>query len=201
VPPWDTIVRETKDGQEVRGTYLRAFIKNAGIYFLTEIQVFEDGRIWCWELVDFDGFRQKVAQGWVRTTLPEDATVSIFPLAHFKAREVRSPVREEEFVKQVADEIERLNGRPTTSDLCRAAYKRWRAEKTEDARAALRTAYEAVPEHLRIYVLGDMDRNDGPIRLAVYGDPDTPEYRALFEEDEAEYGDGEDDAAAGQIGT
>ena len=31
-------------------------------------------------------------------------------------------------------------------------------------------AYEAVPEHNRMYVLGDMDRKDHPIRAVLYPD-------------------------------
>jgi hypothetical protein len=34
-------------------------------------------------------------------------------------------------------------------------------------RGALFEAYKAVPEHLREYVLGDMDSRDGPIRCII----------------------------------
>jgi hypothetical protein len=187
MPPWDTIIRTTKEGQEVRGTFLSAFIKNGDTYYLSDIQIFADGAIYCWEWVDFEGFKKKVASGWVRTTLPEDAPVSIYPLAQFQARDVASFVREQEFVKAVADEIERLNGRPTTLDVCFDAYQRWRAEKTDDAREALKVAYEAVPDYQRVLVLGDMDRRDLPIRKVIYGltedEDDLLEY-AEDEEDE-----------------
>ena len=33
----------------------------------------------------------------------------------------------------------------------------------------MRAAYEAVPSHLRRYLLGDMDAKDTAIRVAIYG--------------------------------
>jgi hypothetical protein len=40
----------------------------------------------------------------------------------------------------------------------------------QEQRERLRLAYEAVPEHLRMYC-GDMDSKDGPIRRILDGHP------------------------------
>lgn len=55
----------------IPGLFLQAFIKNGDHYFVTEIKVYKDGMIDCWGMVDFDGFKEKVKQGWVKTNLPE----------------------------------------------------------------------------------------------------------------------------------
>jgi hypothetical protein len=166
--PWNNrIIR--KDGQkEVIGTYLYAFIHN-GDYFLSEIKIYADDKVDCWELLDFEIFKQKVRSGWVVTQLPENARVSISGVASFIACEVRSFVDPEEFIKEVADEIEELNGRPTAADICRTAYQAFQQRQSEDARAKLKLAYEGIPGHLRRYVLRDMDAKDFPIRKIIYG--------------------------------
>jgi hypothetical protein len=157
------------NGREIPGTYLRAFIHNGGMYFVTEIRIYQDGMIDCWELVDLEGFKQKVAQGWVVTQLPEDAHVSISSLVDFQATAVSNWIREADFIDEVADEIEALNGRPTTSDHCRAAFEHYIDDPSEPNRGELRDTYEAVPEHLRRYLLGDMDTKDSAIRAILYG--------------------------------
>jgi hypothetical protein len=157
---------------EIVGTYLHAFIHNDE-YFLSEIEIYADGQVDCWGLVDFETFKQKVRSGWVVTQLPERATVDISGLTFFTACEVQSFVEPEEFIKEVAEEIEELNGRPTAADRCRAAYEAFQKEQTEAARGTLKQEYEAVPAHRRRMVLRDMDVKDFPIRRIIYAEGET----------------------------
>ena len=162
--------RTTPNGERVDGVFAMAFIRNDA-YHLTHISIYRDGMIDCWGLVDFEGFKQKVRSGWVVTRPPPGARISVSFLASFTAAEgARYWIEPEEFIKEVADEIEHLNGRPTTSDRCRDAWHAWEAEHTESARQALRAAYEAMPKHNRRYVLGDQDRKDGAVRQVLYPD-------------------------------
>jgi hypothetical protein len=162
-------ISRLEEGKEIPGLFHHAFIHN-GPYFLTEIKVYQDGMVDCWGLVDIEEFKQKVRQGWVVTSLPEGAEVSISFLADFKATNVETWIEEEEFVKEVLDDIEFLNGRPTADVRCQQAYEKFQQEPSEEARQALREAYEAMPEHNRRYVLGDMDVKDIPIRMIIYGE-------------------------------
>ena len=73
----------------------------------------------------------------------------------------------DDFLAEIAEEIERLAGRPTTADRCRAALDRYRHDPTEDNRLALRAAYFEVPVHLRDALSYDMDSKDGPIRVLI----------------------------------
>jgi hypothetical protein len=163
-------ISRTKSDIEIPGSFTRAFIHNGGTYFLTEIKIYKDGMIDCWGLVNFEEFKQKVLQGWVVTTLPNNAEVSVSFLANFKAAEVQACVKEDEFIKEVADEIERLNERPTSSCKCMKAYLHFQSEQSEEARQFLKETYEAVPEHYRRFILGDMDVKDIPIRMIIYGE-------------------------------
>jgi hypothetical protein len=150
-----------KAGDEIiPGTYLQAFIKNGQQYFVVEIKIYKDGVIDCWEKVDLEGFKEKVRTGRVKTRVPEGARVSMMVSGlAFTVTDVKAWVEEEEFVKQVEDEIRRLNGQPTTSELCRKAMNRYGQAPTEENKEQLRQSYEAVPKHLRVF-LGDIDSKD-----------------------------------------
>src|SRR5579872_4240187 len=97
--------------RRIDGVFTMAFIHN-GPYFLTHLSIYQDGMIDCWELVDFEEFKRKVRSGWVVTRPPEGAEVHVSLLAAFKACDAYYWVEPRELVKEVADEIEALNGRP-----------------------------------------------------------------------------------------
>ncbi|MES2462164.1 MAG: hypothetical protein V4671_16385 [Armatimonadota bacterium] len=188
MPGWKTILRTNADGTETRGTFVHAFHNNGGTYHLTTVDIYADGRIDCISRGDFKSFRAEVERGQIRTMLPEGADVVLYPLAQFTATNVNTEPGEArwigvdpaEFLKEVADEIERLNNRPTTLDRCRAAYLAWKQAKTPTALESLRTAYEAVPAYNRVFVLGDQDRSDLPIRAALFGGRDAEIYAEFF---------------------
>ena len=108
--------RITEAGERIDGVFAMAFIHNCE-YHLAPISVYADGMIDCWNLVDFEEFKDKVRRGWVVTQPPEGAQVSVSFLAQFKAADARFWIEPDEFVKEIADEIEGLNGRPTTRDI------------------------------------------------------------------------------------
>ncbi|MFE5587701.1 hypothetical protein [Kitasatospora sp. NPDC056531] len=90
-------------------------------------------------------------------------------MAAWKFAEVQSWTTPEELPGEVRDEIDRLNGRPDSTGRCPAAVAVFRAEPSEERRAALREAYLVVPEHLRRYALGDMDSKDWPLKVLAAG--------------------------------
>ena len=159
--------REKESGDRVDGVFCMAFIHN-GDYHLTHISIFRDGLIDCWGLVDFEEFKKRVRSGWVVTHPPEGARVSVALLADFTAVRSSYWIEPEEFIKEVLDEIEALNGRPTTSDRCRNAWESYNLSPSETTKESLRCAYEQIPAHMRRFVLHDMDRKDNAIRRVLY---------------------------------
>jgi hypothetical protein len=148
-------------GEIIPASYLKAFLRrNKKEYSVMEIKIYKDGVIDCHEQVDLEGFKEMVRTGRVTTTVPEGARVSMMaPNIEFTVTDVRAVVKEEEFVKLVEDVIRRLNGQPTTHDLCRKAMNRYLQASTAENKEQLRQSYEAVPEHLRVF-LGDTDSKD-----------------------------------------
>jgi len=75
--PADRISRTTV----VDGVVTPGFIHNGGTYFFVNLQVFADGLVECWDLLDLRLFREKLRSGWVATAPPAGAQVSVHGLA------------------------------------------------------------------------------------------------------------------------
>jgi hypothetical protein len=158
--------RPTKEGGSVAGVHRMVFVDNAG-YHLTLMSVYQDGLIECWHhRLPLAEFADLVRSGWVTTQPTDAARVNIHALAAFTVSSVEA-VDPEDFINDVADDIERLNKRPTSVDRARAAWQAFREAPSEAAKQRLRELYEAVPRHRRPFV-GEMDGADYPIRRVLY---------------------------------
>lgn len=175
------------DGERIEGTWRHIFIRNGDSYFLTDLLIYADGMIDCWGLVNLDEFADKVRSGWVATDLVEGARASAHHLAVWRFTDPQMWVNGKALIGEVADEIDRLNDRPDSTERCLTAARAYRTDRTEDNRAALRAAYEAIPEHLRVYAVGDMDLKDKPL-LALFSDDESDRARAVeyFDRTESE---------------
>jgi hypothetical protein len=146
------------DGRMIRGKFLPAFIKNGGVYHLTDIAVYADGVIYCWEMVDVEGFARKLDAGWVVTSLPEGAEVSLSNLTQFTARDILFRVPESEFLKEVLDVIEELNDRPTSLHKFIQAKKLYWNEPSEGHGDLMLEAFGRVPHHKKKFALNERDK-------------------------------------------
>ncbi|NBE98424.1 NADAR family protein [Nonomuraea sp. KC401] len=169
------------DGERIDGYFRPIFIRNGGDYYLTDLKVFADGAIFFWEWGDLDGLRAKLDAGWVATTLEEGAWASAHELARWRFGEVVTWTTAEELLGEVVDAIDRLNGRPDSTDRCVTAALRYVDSRSESDRIALRDAYLAIPAHHRIYALGDMDARDIPLRLLISEAGETWDDYVFFE--------------------
>src|SRR3990167_5426932 len=87
------IYRKTKSGDMILCKALSVFIYNL-YYFVVNLKVFQDGKIDCWDLVDFEEFKKKVASGWVQTSIPDGSQVSVFSLGRFKIKDSSMYIKE-----------------------------------------------------------------------------------------------------------
>ncbi|MBT2541700.1 DUF1768 domain-containing protein [Streptomyces sp. ISL-44] len=166
---WHGPTFRISDGETIDGAWCLVWSKHDWLdeHFTEHLFVYADGRITRgrYEATDLAGLAKLLASGKIALDPPGASEW----LAEPSKWESRSPERrtDESFLVEVADEIARLARRPTAADRCWDAVRRYQAEPTEERRAALREAYLAVPAHLRVYVLGDMDRQDRPLRILV----------------------------------
>lgn len=163
---WNVTYRDV-EGRRIPGTWRHVFINNGGHHFLADLKVYADGMIDCWELVDLDGFRRKLASGWVATSLPEGGRASGHLVGAWTFAPPTSSISADELYGEVVDEIDRLTGRPTSSDRCRAALDRYLATRTEADREQLAATYLAVPAALRRFLLHDQDDQDHSLQVVA----------------------------------
>lgn len=137
-------------------------------YFLADMYIYADRKIYCWGLLSLSEFEKKVSSGWVLCGVPEGIEIEAHHIGNFKAVNPSNYIDPNEFIKEVRDIMNLLSGVPTTSQLCRDAYEVYKITPTHFNREKLKIAYEEIPEHMKIYILGDMDLKDYPIRQIIY---------------------------------
>ncbi|MFD9540317.1 NADAR family protein [Streptomyces sp. NPDC060022] len=164
---WRGPTYRTVDGQRIDGAWCHVWQRSPwnDRYYLDDLVVFADGAVRCEKRTDLRGLAKLLASGRIAVTEPGAAKL---PDERSKwASRSGEPVTPEGFLLEVVDKVEELNGRPTTGQRCWDAIGRFQQDPSEPNRVLLREAYLAVPPHLRIYVLGDMDRQDRPLRILL----------------------------------
>ncbi|MFI0374288.1 NADAR family protein [Actinomadura sp. 1N219] len=171
--PWNRPTHRLVDGERIDGAWRHVWVKGYAGHHVADLFAYADGLLSCQETMDLQGLRRRLESGKIALTDPErPAPERPEQVPRWTARDPE-PRTHEGFLGEVADEIEALNGRPTTSDLCWDAIRRYQADPVEANRLLVREAYLAIPPHRRVYVLGDMDRQDIPLRQLTtdIGDP------------------------------
>lgn len=171
------------DGERIAGVWTHVWVRPlraGGGYFVQDLFAYADGAIRGADLRagTLDALSEAFARGRLAVA---DPAVERGGGAVEGSWTVRYPyaLTPERFVVEARDEIERLNGRPTSSDLCWEALWRFHRDPSPAQLELLRAAYLAVPAHRRVFVLGDMDSQDRPLRILVTGvgrqiEPDGP---------------------------
>ncbi|WP_328870313.1 NADAR family protein [Streptomyces sp. NBC_00287] len=164
---WRRPTYRVVDGEKIDGTWCHVWRRSTynEEYFVEDLVVFADGAVHCEERTDLEGLEKLLRSGRVSATKP-DAPARPADAPKWRSRN-SEPCTPESFLLEVADKIEELSGRPTAWDRLQEAIRGYQREPSEARRVLLREAYLAVPAHLRIYVLGDMDLQDRPLRILV----------------------------------
>ena len=96
--------------KEIRGHEFPGIIHNGG-YFLTELHVFADGLINCWQMVDLPIFKEKLRRGWVVTVIPDDCELSIHGIGDVAVKSPTWAHTPQSLVKFIQDIVKTLNPR------------------------------------------------------------------------------------------
>jgi hypothetical protein len=96
--------------KEIRGFTFPGIIHNGGYYF-TDLEVFADGLVNCWEMVDFPLFKAKLRKGWVVTSIPDGAVLGIHGIGDVEVAEPEWAHTPDSLVAFVKDMVKALNPR------------------------------------------------------------------------------------------
>ena len=144
-------------------------------YYLCNISVFSDGNLKIDNIpnnldISLNQFKNLVKEGELITNIKKGQKVIIYGLGDFEILEINYSNEIEELIYEIEDTISELNSIPTSSQICKNIYKEYIENPTIELKNELKKSYEKVPSHMRIYILGDMDTKDIPIRMIIYGE-------------------------------
>lgn len=153
------------------GDQTNILIHNDGKLLLTELYSYEDG---FFSIDGLDGCLnideiEKMFKDKTLCTSPgegEEITLGILGKAKVKADYFVEP---KEKLAEIKNNSIRVQDKPDAHTLCIRAYHNYLVAPTDYNKNKLREAYEAVPDHERIY-LGDMDSKDHDFQRILYSD-------------------------------
>ncbi len=153
-----------------------AIIRQDGQAFLTAIRIYADGQIDVHprfdqqRLVSLGEFEEMLKKEEVCLSVPDGTSIEIDSLGQMTVTDVMSWIEKpSDLLLEVTETMKKLNGEKDAIEKCREAFQEYLDRPTLKAKDQLRAAYEAVPEHHRMYV-GDMDTKDIPVRMVIYGE-------------------------------
>lgn len=163
------------DNHRIPGAELPVLQRADGEYVLSQWFLFADGRTRIGNASDWISVEEVESMfeaGQLALSVPDGSWVSIPPFGCFKTKNGYWGVKATERVREGLDEMGKLRGGEGAIHRCIAAHQAYCDDSSDEMRETLRGAYEAVPEHLRMYC-GDMDSKDWPIRRILYGEVDS----------------------------
>jgi hypothetical protein len=96
----------------VEGTRIPAIIRNGNFHYIN-MEVYEDGMVNCWDLVDIKGLKEKLKTNWLVTQIPEGEHISIFHLGNYKVIEARWDHDNKSYFNYIKKTIKKLNPKLT----------------------------------------------------------------------------------------
>ena len=149
---------DTKNGKQ-----MNVFLRKNGDLMLTSVTAYEDGTFSVDGLdgedyVSLDKIHELFNEDILCVSPNENETVSFGALGTAVCKAVYEVLKSEK-IKEIENESLRLQNKPDAFEAARRAYINYLEYPSEQSKNKLREAYEAVPEHQRMY-LGDMDMRD-----------------------------------------
>jgi len=113
----------------MKGLSIPGIIKNRNHYF-TDLEVYEDGRVNCWNFKDFEHFKEDVKRGWVSVNIPDNEEISIHSLGSWIIKEGSWIYTQEPFIDYVWSLVKYLN--PNLNNIYKYTERKVNGIKIED---------------------------------------------------------------------
>ncbi|MEO6175309.1 MAG: hypothetical protein ABIP27_09180 [Flavobacterium circumlabens] len=151
--------------------------------YLVELSLYKSGHIELSNLpvkkiFKFEELDQLTEKGILSTELKVGETVTILNLGTFKITS-GSGVDIKFKIDELTDKFNELNGRENSIAKCARVFDEYKKKPSKKLKEELKSAYEEVPEHQRIFV-GTMDTKDYEVRQVIYGDIIKKEWQDYY---------------------
>ncbi|MGN7819326.1 DUF7638 domain-containing protein [Chitinophaga sp. 22536] len=160
--------------EKIGGESIHLFYKVSEEYHLVKVIIFPDLTIHLSRLekavyITLEEFEELIAKEIIVSEVPVHAKVNIHGLGSFTVQKELYATDIREKLLEVRDIIRELKGEPSSIEVCRTAYQQYLDNPTLENKEQLKSSYEAVPDHQKMYV-GDMDTKDVAVRMIIYGE-------------------------------
>ena len=147
------------------------FYNLGGQLYLTTLTAYEDKTFEIGLLEEKYFSLEEIKEMFDKTILTTEVKDRFFikDFAEIEIEKINYFVEKSQKFKEIEDMMKKVCEEETTLELCREAYFEYLADPCDYTKEKLRKAYEAVPEHERIY-LGDMDSKDWDYQRILYSD-------------------------------
>lgn len=140
-------------------------------YYLMDLIIDNEGLLVInGQTFNIEELKKRIEEKQIKTNLPVNSKFSIHGIGYnfLVDNETYLPIIESEFVKDISDQIKRKKGEPTSADNCLIAFRNFLINNNDEIlRQKLEDAYNLVPVHNKMYILGDMDSKDNPLTWAI----------------------------------
>lgn len=101
-------MRRINRQKTIEGTTIPGFINNMHYHFIN-VDVYEDGMVNCWELVDFNGLKEKLRSNWLVPKVPDGESISIFNLGSYTIQSAKWEFNSRSYYKHIKRIVRKLN--------------------------------------------------------------------------------------------
>jgi hypothetical protein len=160
--------------EKINGNSINLFYRISKEYALVKVNAFADHTIQLSRLespidLTLEEFEKYIEQKDILTEIPLNSNVSIYGLGDFKVTNNLYVTSVEDKLLEIKDILGKLNGQPSTIEICRKNHKTYINNPIIENKNKLKASYENIPIHQRMYV-GDMDTEDIEVRMIIYGE-------------------------------
>jgi hypothetical protein len=170
--------------RKINGEKFHFFYRNSdNKTYLAELSLYKSGHVEITNLPEkkilkFEDINELVNSGQLTTELKIGEIVTLFNLGSFKIKS-GSGVEIKFKLNELEDKLNELNGRENSIAKCKRIFEDYIQNPTTKIKDSLKEAYEAVPEHQRIFV-GTMDTKDYEVRQILYGNKVKKEWEDYY---------------------
>lgn len=164
-----------ENGIHIKGIIIRAIIDNFN-FWLTEIVIYEDSKIFCWELVDLEEFKEMVYSEKILISLPNGSKLNLPNWGEIEIKNFLSYKTKDDFIEEVEDILAELNGKITRTETCRKLFEDYLINPNNNKFAELKIAFENLPSHKNV-IIDMVDYKDPLIGLMIRNETFTLQQR------------------------